>query len=410
MKMLLPYTENFLLFALAAFLGLYTDKLNKIEIMTGLDYSQVYILLMGLIYGKKQSLIAAFLSTVLYFYRLQLKGIDSVAAIYDVENSMHLLSYLFMAIIVGYITDKHNFAMRGMLDEIAALSKNKEFLNKSYQEALRLKNKFYSQIINSKDSIGWLYNALKKLYNIKSEKIYSAAIEVVTEMMGTENAVIAVVNQAPTQNNIFLRRKIKKGMVTASFPISLKLSEHDFLDKVVNKKEIFVNRLLEKNVPDMSAPVIVNNEVIAVISVYNIPFEYFSLHYERTMLVISMMLAESLGQARQYEKETHANNYVGNTRIMRPVVFKETEDILRQRGPRSYRRFKVMAINGISVENNSSEIEKLAPYLQSAVREQDYMGFIGASVFILMESLSEDMIEVVEERFKRKEIIISLAD
>ncbi|MDQ0202897.1 NAD-dependent epimerase/dehydratase family protein [Pectinatus haikarae] len=407
-RTLRPYMENLILFAIVFFITVQLNIVNNFEAMSGLDYSQIYILIMGLIYGKKQSLIAAFLSMALFLFKINSKGLDVISVFYNIEYTMHLIAYLFMAVFTGYITDKHNFHLQDMLRELNKMDTRQKFLTKAYDAAIALKNKFYSQIVNSSDSIGWLYNSVNKLYNIESEKIYTSAVEVVSELMGTENTVVATINKS-ANGNIFLRRKIKRGSATAALPLSAKVADHEYLDKVVNKKETFVNKTLEKNIPDMAVPVIVRNEVIAVIGIYAIPFEFFSLHYEKMMRIISMMIAEALDKASQYERETHDQKYIKDTVIMREKPFLETEKILRQRGIDSYYKFRIDEVNGIVLKNGLKNIQKSADYLQKATRDEDYIGIAGESLYILMEELPTDMLATVQKRFLEKNIKLSPA-
>lgn len=405
----LPYIENIILFAITAFISIRIDTSNNFESMAGLDCSQIYILIMGLVYNKKQSIIAAFLSMLLFLVQLRLNGVDPISVFYDMTYTVHLIAYLSMAVITGYITDNHNFQLQSLTDKLHRINDKQKFLKKSYDETLRLKNKFYKQIINSRDSIGWLYNSINKLYSIESEKIYSAAIDVITELMETDNAVIAVVNKTTTGNDVFLRLKIKKGKKVAALPVSVKVSEHEYLDKVVNKKETFVNKLFIKGAPDMAVPVIVGDKVIAVIGIYDVPFEYFSLHYEKMMRIISMMMAEALHRAQQYEKDTHDKNYVAGTDILKEKAFKQIEEILKQRGTDSYCKFKVDEVEGIAL-NNLRTIGQMAPYLQNAARAQDHIGITGENVYILLEELPLAMIDTIQKRFLRKNIKLSLAE
>lgn len=408
LKKFSPYFENIILAIFTGFISIHFDTSSNMELMTGLDYSQIYILILGLVYGKKQALIAAAFSVLIFFLKIHLKGIDIVAIFYDVDYTVHLIAYLFMAVITGYITDKNRFNIENVKYEQKRMSINQNFWQKSYKEAIRLKNKFYRQIVNSRDNIGWLYNSINKLYNVKSEKIYSAAIDVVTELLDTENATIVVVSRTANGNNKFLRLKIRRGKATEKLPVSMQVSDYDYLDKVINKKQTFVNKTLEPKVPDMAVPVILNNEVIAAIGIYDIPFEYFSLHYEKMLRIVSMMLAEALQQANIYEKDTHDKRYLEDTVIMKETAFREIENILKQRDKNDYCKFRIDEVNGVPMQPNITTIINAAPYLRGTTREQDYIGVIDNRIYILMEELPANMVDVIKKRFLAKNIKISL--
>ncbi|WP_196593956.1 NAD-dependent epimerase/dehydratase family protein [Pectinatus sottacetonis] len=89
-KEILPYIENIVIFAITAALNIAMRYNTSFINTTGIDYSQIYIMLMGLLYGKRQSIIAAVLSMGLFIISIGLKGIDSVAAFYHMEYIIHL--------------------------------------------------------------------------------------------------------------------------------------------------------------------------------------------------------------------------------------------------------------------------------------------------------------------------------
>ena len=49
------------------------------------------------------------------------------------------------------------------------------FLQKNYEKSIEIKDKLYYQIVNSDDSIGWLYGIIQQLDTVQVENIFTQA-------------------------------------------------------------------------------------------------------------------------------------------------------------------------------------------------------------------------------------------
>lgn len=377
--------ENCGLFAILVFISIVINKSTSVDAYIGLDYSYIYIMVMGLLYGKKQSLPATFAAMILLTYTTLARGADFVGLFYESTHIVHLASYLFVGVFTGYVADNHERLIHDAAKSVENLAERYDFLEERYLETVDFKDKLYRQIINSNDSIGRVYQIASKLSAIEVEEVFTAANDILMEIMEVDSAAIYICGRSP----YFLRLKTRSGN-TESLPKSLRIEQFQYLEQVIKNEDIFINRQLEAGFPDMAAPIIYENRVIAVMQIYGVKFENFDRQHEVLLKVTAMLIADALGLAYRYETDIRDKKYVPSTRVLRAEEFNKVWQNISQRDMKKPIMLKI---------ESEAAVTELSSVFEKILREDDYLG-LGKSnqLYLLIEDVDADVVEIVRKR------------
>ena len=374
-KKVQPYLETIVLFMLLVFISSNFQDSNTINSTTHLDFSYVYIMIMGMLYGKKQAAWSVILSCAYLITRYINYGANLVDILYRIEPMIHMATYMFIGTAVGYITDSKNNMFEEIKQQLKNLKKRFDFLYSNYLEAVSLKDTFYKQVLNNSNSLGKTAHILRQLESVRRDKLYVMACNVVSEFMGVENVALYTVGR----NGYYLRLRVRKGEFCANISQSLKIEDNLYLLNLFEEKQVFINKSLQKNIPDMAAPILFGDKIIAVIQIYNIPFEMFSVQSEIMLKVVSLIIATAVRKAALYEDLLQDKMYLPNTRIMRSDYFTERlEEAERYEAVQAstFRRAKLITLNGIFIEDiiKQEAYSNLWNKLDNLIREEDVVG------------------------------------
>lgn len=387
-----PYFENLLLFALVALVSYNNAYGGPVDFRLGLDYNYVYIAIMGFLYGKRQSLLATVLSAGILIGNYVLRGGDLVAMLYQAQYLAHLATYLFFGVVTGYAIDNKERIFSDTNNELDNLKDRYTFLERMYLEGSQIKEELYTQIVNSDDSIGKIYNIVRELDSLEIENIYTAAAGIIASVMKTKGTAIYTVSK----NHNFLRLKTKASDAPNHLANSVRISDHPNLKEMMKTKKVFVNKEMDSSYPDMIAPILYEGEVIAVVELYGLAFESLTLYHENLFKVTVLLISEALTKAYLYEQGVQDKKYLNGTRVLTPAEFGKVEaEIDRRKDSFSYET----ALLKLSEKRN--DFEELYHTLMSCIRAEDYVGLReDGFVYVLLLNISENLVTDVLARLK----------
>ena len=402
-----PYLENIGFFALIVLISFYLQDGSTVNQYTGVDFAYVYIIAIGLLYGKSQSAISIFLSCGLLCYKYVYHGADWIGILYQVQPMVHMATYLFLGTMVGYITDNKNKTLSEVRMQLRHMQDRFNFLYRNYVNISGIKDVFYKQILNTSDSMGKIYSVMTKMESVRREELYCAACEVVAEFLDVESVGIYTMGRSP----YYLRLRARQGEATTNLPKSLKVEALPYLQTILIKHTVFQNKDLQEGLPDMAVPVLFDDKVIAVIQVYDVPFERFSLQSEIMLKVVSLLIASAIRKAALYEEGIREKMYVSGTRFFNAEHFAYNEKEAKRQHDLEYRTFQkaqLVAFKGEELNVDKLELlAELSDVLDRIVREDDMFGVNNAGgLEALLFNLPDEFKNSVQDRFTKEGIEI----
>ncbi|MCL4417437.1 MAG: NAD-dependent epimerase/dehydratase family protein [Actinobacteria bacterium] len=398
----IAYIENIILFLLAAFMQWGNLFFNIKMPVLKIDYSIIYIIIMGIMWGQTQAYIAMILSVALYVGMNLFTGADIVTFVYTPENLIRLAAYILAAIVTGYSIERKNRELESRNLLIQNLQDKYMFLSDIYNDTRIVKNELENQIIETEDSFSAIYKIIQEVDSLEIEKVFSGAISAIERIMRTNQVSIYTLSNDGSNN--FMRLKARSLVLLDKVPNSIKISDFEPLRQVVQTKNIYINRDFISDMPVMIAPVLEEKNVIAVISVLSAPFENLTLHYQNLFQTVVGLITNALKRAYFFEASLKDKRYIPNTRILTSFTF---EKILRE--IRNNKTELGMSYTLLRVEKNDRSLEEISGRVVRVIRDNDYIGTsVDDNVYILLSNTNNNYAGLVLERLQKAEIIASL--
>ncbi len=392
-----PYLENIGLFLLV-FLFSFLQGKTPVNSTTGLDICYLYIIIMGIMYGKKQSMPAIVPSMLVLGWGLLNNGEEIASIFYLPENLFHFSTYVFLGVFTGYVRDGWRGELDSLTYKLQHFAQRYGFLQENYQTAIAIKDKLYYQIANSDDSIGWFYGIIRQLDTVEVEDIFTQAAAITSRIMGSSDIAIYVMGK----DAYYVRQRMRLGNKTKALPRSRKVADTPYLNNMLENHHLFVNHGLQVGVPDLAAPIVYEDELIAVIEVYDMDFEQWSIYQQNLLSVTARLISMAIGKAYRYESGIQEKRFLPNTRILREEEFAKLVEGMRQRAVLQ-ENVRNMLLE-LGTENGTCQ--ELDERLKGAIRLEDAVGLSDGKVFLLLYDTDEAGLQLVMQRLLDRGIAV----
>lgn len=387
-----PYVENgagaLLMAGIAAL-----QQGSPVNRVIPVDFNFVYIGTFGLLYGKRQAVLSVAASLAILVTCLTLRGGELVGMLYNPVELLHFVSYLFVGVLTGYFADRASYerAANGWKERRAA--ERQSFLKNLYQESVRVKDRLYRQIVNSDDSIGRVYRIVRRLDSVEEENLYTQTAAVTAEVLNVQNVAVYVVSR----DGHYLRQKVRMGDVAATRPHSLRVDDNAYLQDMFRTQRVFANRALQDGVPDLAAPVIYEENIIAVVEIYDLDFGQWSYYEQNLLSLTARLVAASLGRAWRFEQEAAEKRYLPGTRILKDGEFQKVLDELAERR----RLTKDYPAALLPVVLGGMTVPELDAKLAHCIRAEDFAGEYQGGIALLLPDVEGKTLGLVRDRLAR---------
>ncbi|WP_134686531.1 NAD-dependent epimerase/dehydratase family protein [Brevibacillus migulae] len=390
-KSVRPFLENAGAFAIVLFLSwdqggfLYQDNF---------DFRLIYILLMGLVYGARQSTLSALLVIALYVGDSFANGRDWASLLYDPESLFISAIYLFFGLAVGFVTDKNRKELQFAHNELAIEQQRYKLLLEVHRDTRNVKDSLQRQVLTNRDSLGRLHTILTELESQEPEQVVSGAVKVLEELMETNRICIYSVSGSD-----YLRLRLKSNDTEWHVSRSLHVKEAPELEKIIKKQRIWVNKKLVPDLPLLAGPVVHEGRTVALVCVYEQNFENFTLYHENLFKVAVDLISRSLSRSFTFIDVTRNDRYVEETQILREAAFQE---ILRSKQAAKERYQADFTL--LTVQLPDERMAQIAERLYVQLRETDYIGLWKGQLVLLLSNSGVEEAQAAMKRLERQGI------
>lgn len=392
------YLENVIAFTFITWLIL----TNQVGFLTSVDIEIFYIVVIGVIYGSRQSIIAVGLSVGLLLVEKLLEGREIVSLLYDTSFFFHIALFLFVGLVVGYSTQRKSNMLNDQKLKMEELNNQYNFLNGVLKEVREVKKELQLRLLNSGDSYGKIHSILKELEALEPEKVFTNTVNVVQTIMNVKDVSIYAVNK----NNSFLKLIVHASDSEIPKIESIKVDEVEYVQNILKNGKVFVNKQLHSNAPLMAAPIYHNEKISAIITINGLDFDSFSLYHENLFKVTAELVESALLRAFSYIEATKNNRYIPNSPILNNNVFEEILSYKRERKEKYNTPYLLLEVlmDGRSHSEFSKEIKLL-------IREMDYIGQSKKNnIHVLLSNTNYKNGKVVLSRFEKRGIKYALIE
>lgn len=299
---------------------------------------------------------------------------------------------MFFGLAVGFVKDRYTREKLTHTGEMAIERARYEFLKDIYQDTRTVKDTLQKQVLTSKDSLGRLHSIVAELESLEPEHIVMKSVNVLEELMESRRVAIYAV----AANSSYIRLVAQSSDESFSMPRSMNLADSPSIARVVESGNVFVNKALAAGDPAMAAPVVSNDQTIAVVLLQEQPFEKFTLYYENLFRIAVSLISRALSRSFRFVEATRSERFVDDTVILQEAPFLE---VLQSKKAAKDRRQTEFVL--LELENAGQELSMLAPKLSGALRSTDYIGLRGEKVVILLSSTGQDEVRFAVARLEK---------
>jgi UDP-glucuronate decarboxylase len=394
--------ENILLFMLAIIFKKFASNYTDLRFV---DVRLMYVVMVGMVYGVKQGLLATVLASGSYIYDLSTANIDISYLLYSINSWMPIVFYMIAGAWTGYLTDKRIDDMEAEKEEHTMLIDKYEFLRSLYNEMREVKEQLQKQILVSKDSFGRVYEIANELSNFKPELIMFKAIRIIENIMESESvALYLIANDNLTYARLMANSVNLKGKLTSS----LKLDHLPGLKKAMENHEFYVNTDLNSDYPAFAMPILDKDKVVAIATIYKLDYNKYSTFYQNLFRIVIRLIQQQLVNAYIYNDAMVKENYIEGTVINSNKEFADKlQTVITAKEELEFNFLLVKVWD----DNSDIEIGEFSDKIKRIMRNTDFAGINkkGEYNIVFMQATKSDF-EEIQKRFYKIGLNISMEE
>ena len=356
-----------------------------------LDYWLLYVILMGNMHGRPIGIMAGVIACIGYGANWVLAGNDLYLLLYNNDNWLPLIMYLLSGGAFGYLHDKNIESMESMHREKEQRDEESEFMQTMYKQVDADRNSLQEQVMRFRDSYGRIYAITRELDTLQPEQVFLSTLDVLEDVMQNHSVALYSCNG----NSSFARLVVHSRSMDA-LPRSMDMRSFPLMLDLHARGETFANTQLEPGYPAFCAPLMQEGCAIAMIALWDVPFEQQTLYRQNLFSVVSGLVQSAMVRALNYFGSAQ-DMYINDTHILANKAFRATLGVYSQM--RKQHASAYLLLNVISMDNNTT-IEEYDRRIGRAIRGTDIAGQMdNGKIYALLPQAGLENMPQIEKRF-----------
>ena len=377
--------ENIVLFSVLAYITYWQTGYTETFIT---QYLTIYLIFISIVFGINQGIFSAILVSGYYVVSSLIDGYSITATFSSINVLLQMVQALVIAMSIGYVLERKNFAIREKDMQIKDAVKEVEIVRQINSDLGQIKMDQETRILKYESGLGKLYASIKSLNSLSQQEIFWGTLTSIRDL--TDEPNISLFMRQPGSN--YMRRLLFVGEQPVKFPKSYNITENSVLYDIVQHNHFYTNQYLNPEMPSVILPISVNNQVTVLVMIENMAFEKLTLYYMNVLHITKDLLDDAYRNAHVYETLMSQYTYEDCSDIMRAEPFQKLLDFAQKGLENSGIEYTLLQI--IAAED---EIVDIAAKARRYLRDSDEIGrFNGRVVAILLAASSQEASIVVE--------------
>lgn len=359
-------------------------------ILSRVDFMLLYTVLMGFVHGRAAGLTAAVLSCVWYCYVFVTGGGEPSDLMFNSDHWLPMSIYLLLGGLFGYAQDRQRTKMALMEQEREEIAHERDFMEGIYQRTYEDRNRLKEQIYHYHDSYGRIYQITRELDTLQPVQVFLSTLHVLESTLQNNSVAIYECKPESTFARLVVRSRDMK-----QTPRSLDMSAYPDMYDTLKSGKLFANYKLKSEYPVYALPVMDGADMLAVLMLWNVPFDQQSMYMENLLNVVAGLVQSALARAIHYHRQV-ADLYFENTHILMPEALRAALGIYQN--IRQQRTGDFLLVR-LKLERQMS-VEVLDGCLSGLVRSTDMVGQLeDGAYYVLFPQATAQQLPVIEARF-----------
>lgn len=380
------FMENLLIFVVffSIFFVCHSHKL-----FSQIDWLMIYVILVSLFMGIRQSALAVLLASVGYLSGQNL-SIFEMTNFYSYAGSvLNIMEFVFLGLIVSYTADMLREELRNVRREQKMTKDEYEELKKINEENVLIKNEYEERLLDSKSGLSRLYQLISRLMVLEPDRIFMEIMRVISELLHTDTVAVYRVKE----NSPYVRLVNVLHEDSAEGGKSWDLSSYPDIRKAMDAGELYQGDIWQ-NKPAVVLPILYRETCIAVILIKSLPYESQTLYHVNLLKTLSLLLRESVARALEYEELARNTLYIEGTDILKPEAFAKNVRLAKEKAKEN------MADSCVLELLHEKTAEEICGVLSPKLRATDYFGTDDAgTLYLLLNNTGVQDLEGLKRRF-----------
>lgn len=393
-KFIFALLENIVLFAIAYLLTMITANNWIGEVV---DFYLLYVILIAVVHGTAQTLVAAILSIIGQFSSmLSEEGIGGILGNYG--PYVWVLQLLIAGMLVAYMRDKFKINLKDTQEDNKYLKIELDEIKEINDSNVYIKEIYEKRLINYKNSMSRLYEVTSALDYLEPQKVIFQATDVISRLMESTDVAVYIGNGTSK----YYRLAAATSEAAKSLGKSYALEEGtNILDSLINK-EIFRNKNLAERLPVMAGATYNENKITAIIMVWTDALEATNIYQSNLLAILCRLIEKSILRAYDFLEALQDESYYTDTNVMKEEAFIKRLSIYEEGKDRGLLDYSILDL--YLSDNRKKELEIAG----NIIRDTDYIGIVGNSAKILLTNTNTEEVQFVVKRFYEKGLKVSL--
>ena len=356
-----------------------------------LDYWLLYVILMGIMHGRTIGIVAGVIACIAYSANWALSGNNLYQLLYSNDNWLPLIMYLLSGGAFGYLHDKYTDNMESVRQEREQREEETEFMQTMYRQVDADRNSLQEQVMRFRDSYGRIYAITRELDTLQPEQVFLSTLDVLEDVM--QNHSVAIYSR--NVNSSFARLVVHSRSLD-TLPRSMDMESYPLMLEKHARGETYANTQLEPGYPAFCAPLMQEGRAIAMIALWEVPFEQQTLYRQNLFAVVSGLVQSAMVRALNYFGSPQ-DMYINYTHILTEKAFRATLGVYSQMRKQHASAYLLLNVN--SMDNNTS-IEEYDRRIGQAIRGTDISGQLeNGRIYALLPQAGLENMPQIEKRF-----------
>lgn len=368
--------------------ALYADALLRL-----VDVRLLYIVLIATAYGTLPGTIAAVLMCFSLAASYATSGLDVVSLFYMFENWLPFLLYLALGGMVGYTHTKQEEDNKFLQDTIDRTNMRLEYVESLYQDSLRIKNSYRSQLIQSKNGFGKIYDVVQRLSVFEPSEIFLQSIPVIQDVLDCKSVALYSINpKSPS----FARLQVCSEELSRTAPTTLDLAKFPQVTSALATDDAWFNQSFDPDLPDYIGCVRNEGQIRMLITLDNVTFEQMNTYYMNLLRIMARLMENFLVKAWEYESAQADMDFYEGTIIMRPARLDEKLAYCRNLAEHRLGTYRLLRIH-----THGETLEELNHAFEQQVRNSDFLGMgTDGNLYLLALQVNDSNEHFLLNRFR----------
>ncbi|MEX2805186.1 hypothetical protein AB3329_08750 [Streptococcus sp. H31] len=282
------------LFLLSEILNSYTSANLQFRLV---DIRLLFVVLISTVFGTYFGLFAAGLSALALFFSNMASGTDWRIMLYNTEQWVPFIAYLFVAAVCGFVQTKNQDENRSLQKENAVLKEQNTFVQSVYANIIQDKQKLKYQIISSRDGAAKLFHVFEEMDNHPYEDILRNSTAILAEWLDSDDVRIYTF-----RNSVFTGQLQASSKELPAGQQTVELMDFPKAIRQIKNGDIWVNKSLLKQYPTYAVGIRIAGKLQHLLWISDINHAQLSQYQINAFHMVSQMLKSALEKAYYQEK------------------------------------------------------------------------------------------------------------